>query len=152
MQLCVEFCFPPHFYQRKMTIFAPPFTKKSPAARLKMRLFPLPLPWWWALRGRNRLPAWYLSSPSAMRGCRPPGRSDLRCAHRRVWRTWLPSIATCSGMCVPPYDKTECIHTTKVLRYHTPEAAHSYTLPKDTRESLPAPSALPPTRSAHGPA
>ena len=40
MQLCVEFCFPPHFYQRKMTIFAPPFTKKSPAARLKMRLPP----------------------------------------------------------------------------------------------------------------
>ena len=38
MQLCVEFCFPPHFHQRKMTIFAPPFTKKSPAARLKMRL------------------------------------------------------------------------------------------------------------------
>ena len=40
MQLCVEFCFPPHFYQRKMTIFAPHFTKKSPAARLKMRLPP----------------------------------------------------------------------------------------------------------------
>ena len=37
MQLCVEFCFPPHFYQRKMTICAPHFTKKSPAARLKMR-------------------------------------------------------------------------------------------------------------------
>ena len=36
----MEFCFPPHFYQRKMTIFAPPFTKKSPAARLKMRLPP----------------------------------------------------------------------------------------------------------------
>ena len=30
MQLCVEFCFPPHFYQSKMTIFAPHFTKKSP--------------------------------------------------------------------------------------------------------------------------
>ena len=56
MQLCVEFCFPPHFYQRKMTIFAPHFTKKSPAALLKMRLPPA-LPWWPALRGQNRLPA-----------------------------------------------------------------------------------------------
>ena len=70
----VDFCSPPPLFVKENDHFHSPSQKNPPAAPPKMATLPCFL-LGAALRGQNRLPMWYLSSPSATRGCRYPGET-----------------------------------------------------------------------------